>query len=210
MTDTRTGHIYKVVCSKSNDVYVGMTFNALRTRMSQHRSSFQQGKILGIYDSFKKYGWGSLKMMHIASYEVVDRNHLMVYETLWVNKLRAINKNVPFKLLSDIMVNKPKKLARREKDKKDAERAYKSVELNAKKEAEVAPDMTSDEIEELKLLYFKEKSRIDHEYESPDQLPDGSDKLLEMEKHPVILLLLKNRRIMSLHQMIDHDLKLRK
>jgi len=185
-----------------------MTFNALRTRMSQHKKGF--ASVLGTYDSFREHGWSSLKMMHVASYEVVDRKHLMMYETLWMNKLKSCNKIVAFQPVKDRMINKPKLLARAEKSKKDAKRAYKSVELNAKKEAEVAPDMTSDEIEELKLLYFKEKSRIDHEYESPDQLPDGSNKLLEMEKHPVIVLLLKNRRIMSLHQMIDHDLKLRK
>jgi hypothetical protein len=99
MTDTRTGRIYKIVCSKSNDVYVGSTLNALRTRMSQHKRSFESGKGLSNYSSFKQHGWASLKMILIETYEVVDRNHLMVYETLWFNKLRAVNERTPFQPL---------------------------------------------------------------------------------------------------------------
>lgn len=101
MAATRTGRIYKIVCSKSDDVYVGSTFNALRTRMSQHHASFKSGSGLAIYPSFKQHGWASLKMILIETYEVVDRKHLMMYETLWFNKLRVVNTQIPFQPIRD-------------------------------------------------------------------------------------------------------------
>jgi hypothetical protein len=101
MTETRNGSIYKIICSKSNDVYVGSTFNALRTRMSQHKRSFNEGNGLAIYTAFKRHGWASLTMILIDTYEVVDRRHLEMYETLWFNKLRAVNRNCPFRIISN-------------------------------------------------------------------------------------------------------------
>ena len=98
MSDTRIGRIYKIICSKSNDVYVGSTFNALRTRMAQHKGHFEQK--LGTYPSFKRHGWESLHIILIAEYEVVDRKHLLMYETLWINRLKACNKIVSFQPFS--------------------------------------------------------------------------------------------------------------
>ena len=100
MTDTRIGRIYKIICSKSNDIYIGSTFNALRTRMTQHKSSFNQRKLLGAYESFRLHGWDSLHMIPIAEYQVVDRKHLLMYETLWINKLKPCNKIVGFQPFS--------------------------------------------------------------------------------------------------------------
>lgn len=109
---SRNGRIYKIICSKSNDVYVGSTFNALRSRMSQHHADFMNARMLATYPSFAQYGWESLKMIHIASYHVCDRHHLFVYETLWINKLKSVNKVVPFQPLKPHMINKPKATAK--------------------------------------------------------------------------------------------------
>ena len=107
MSDTRTGRIYKIVCSKSNDVYVGSTFNALRKRMTNHKSFFCKKKGIAIYESFELHGWESLKIILISEYQVVDRHHLETYEQLWINKLKAVNKNMPFHL-SPILKNRKK------------------------------------------------------------------------------------------------------
>jgi hypothetical protein len=66
--------------------------------MSQHHSKFKSGSGVAIYLSFKQHGWASLKMILIATYEVVDRRHLEMYETLWMNKLKAVNKTASFSL----------------------------------------------------------------------------------------------------------------
>jgi group I intron endonuclease len=102
MSDTREGSIYKIICSKSNDVYVGSSFNALRTRMDQHKSNFMQGSGLGNYPTFKRHGWKSLKMIHIETYHVVDRRHLEMYEQLWCNKLHSVNVQAPFNALTSL------------------------------------------------------------------------------------------------------------
>jgi hypothetical protein len=104
MPETRIGRIYKIVCSKSNDIYIGSTFNALRTRMSQHKSNFARGKGLAAYSEFSKHEWGSLKMIQIATYEVIDRRHLEMYETLWMNKLKSANKGQACSLDKNIRV----------------------------------------------------------------------------------------------------------
>jgi GIY-YIG catalytic domain len=103
MTETRIGSIYKIICSKSSDVYVGSTFNALRTRMQGHKKSFERGDGLTIYPHAVEHGWKSLKMILIATYEVCDRKHLMMYETLWIHKLKACNK-----MKNPIQILKPK------------------------------------------------------------------------------------------------------
>ena len=100
MTDTRTGRIYKIVCCKSNDTYIGSTFNELRTRMAQHKKSFNKDKGLVIYESFKEHGWNSLRIIQIAEYEVVDRFHMEMYEQLWMNKLRSSNKKMAFNIIT--------------------------------------------------------------------------------------------------------------
>ena len=92
MTHTRTGRIYKIICSKSNDVYVGSTFNVLKARMQGHQNDFVKGAMLGGYPQFAKHGWESLKMVLISEYQVVDRKHLLMYETLWISKLQPCNK----------------------------------------------------------------------------------------------------------------------
>jgi group I intron endonuclease len=102
MSDTRAGNIYKIICSKSNDVYVGSSFNALRTRMEQHKSSFRQSDGLAKYPTFKRHGWKSLKMIHIETYQVVDRRHLEMYEQLWCNRLKSINIAQPFNILTSL------------------------------------------------------------------------------------------------------------
>jgi hypothetical protein len=132
MTETRTGSIYKIICSKSNDVYVGSTFNAPRTRMSQHHSQFKSGSGVAIYPSFKQHGWASLKMILIETYEVVDRRHLEMYETLWFNKLKAINKKVPFQPLSREIVVQAREEAEKKKRKawyEERKRIYRAYRI---------------------------------------------------------------------------------
>lgn len=99
MSSTRKGHVYKIICTKSNDVYVGSTFNAPRTRFASHNSSWDGCKGLFVYDCFSRFKWSDLKMVVIETYDVVDKMHLEMYEQLWINKLRAVNKSPLFSIL---------------------------------------------------------------------------------------------------------------
>ena len=101
----RVGKIYKVITSQGNECYVGSTFNTLRDRFLRHKKSYKEwiaGKAgnCSIYDLFEKYGVESCKIILIKNYEVYaesvkDKNHLSVYETLWIKKLKSVNKIEP-------------------------------------------------------------------------------------------------------------------
>jgi len=104
---TRIGRIYKIIVSSSNEVYVGSTFEELRHRWQRHKRryfSYLNGTDEGYsaLNLFDKYGIKNCKIMLVKEYDVVDRLHLEVYESIWIMKLRSINKNIPFsiKLLS--------------------------------------------------------------------------------------------------------------
>jgi hypothetical protein len=180
MTETRNGSIYKIICSKNNDAYVGSTFNALRTRMSQHKRTFENGEGIAIYSSFKRYGWASLKMILIDTYEVVDRRHLEMYETLWVNKLKAVNKKVPFQPLRKEAQSQAAKLVRTKKKEQPVRRAW-----------------------------YAERKRIIREYRKPYKYPKGYAEVVKMEEEdPIIIKAIKEWQEPTLKEIIEHDTKI--
>ncbi|MGN5502206.1 hypothetical protein ACLJB6_09410, partial [Campylobacter coli] len=63
----------------------------------------KKGSKLSVYDQFDTYGVTNFKILQIKSYEVCqehnkDRRHLAVYEQLWINRIRCINKTNPFNI----------------------------------------------------------------------------------------------------------------
>lgn len=86
------GKIYKIIHSQSNICYVGSTFNSLKGRFAQHKADYKRNHNISIYKYFEQHGIDNFKMILIKEYEVIDRRHLEVYEQLWINKLRCINK----------------------------------------------------------------------------------------------------------------------
>ncbi|KAG6942678.1 hypothetical protein JG687_00018919 [Phytophthora cactorum] len=96
------GHIYRIQHTQSNIVYVGSTFNEVKHRWQQHKRVFQKWRdddepcAAVIYPHMLEHGAEQFKCILIKSYDVIDRLHLEVYETLWIKKLKACNKNLPF------------------------------------------------------------------------------------------------------------------
>jgi len=101
---TKIGRIYKIVCSQSDDVYIGSTFNTLRDRFRTHKVAFcrwSKDDTLGnyaIYPYFKQYGVENFKIILIKEYTVEDRSHLEAYEQLWINKLKCVNQQSAFRI----------------------------------------------------------------------------------------------------------------
>ena len=97
------GIVYKIVCNLNDVVYIGSTFNELRHRWSHHKRLFKawlEGKRRGcsIFPYFKEYGIENFTIIKIKEYTVYrennkDRIHLNVYEQLWINKTKCVNKN---------------------------------------------------------------------------------------------------------------------
>lgn len=94
------GKIYKIVHSQSNAVYVGSTFATLRERFRMHKKSIKYGNYCVISLLMKEYGSDQFKIILIKEYEVCDRKHLCALEQLWINKLKCINKQCAFQIIS--------------------------------------------------------------------------------------------------------------
>ena len=96
------GHIYRIQHIQSELCYVGSTFSEVKHRWSIHKSAFKKwnehaGKCnAAIYPHIKEHGLDQFKCFLVKSYEVVDRDHLEAYETLWIKKLKGCNQVSPF------------------------------------------------------------------------------------------------------------------
>ena len=106
------GTVYRIICINDPKIqYIGSTFNELRWRWQSHKDKYKQylkgGKFISIYKYFTKYGLDNFKIIKIKDYLVYrenqrDHKHLSVYETLWCNKIKCINKYIPFNPLKYI------------------------------------------------------------------------------------------------------------
>ena len=92
------GLVYKIVHSQSDICYVGMTTSTLTKRWQHHKSDCNSERHADcvIYKYMRQHGIEQFKIMLIKEYNIVDKKHLRVYETLWINKLRCVNKNISF------------------------------------------------------------------------------------------------------------------
>lgn len=92
----KIGRVYKIISSQGNECYVGSTFNTLRDRFKVHKYNYTaKNNKCSVIELFNKYGIDNCKCILIKEYKVNDRRHLEVYETLWIKKLKSINKNEP-------------------------------------------------------------------------------------------------------------------
>ena len=98
-------HIYKIICTLSDTTYVGATTQSISNRWKGHKMHYKQW-LKGthtkttIFPYYLRYGIENFRIILIKSYDVVDRAHLSVYESLWIYKLRrtCVNKVIPFKI----------------------------------------------------------------------------------------------------------------
>lgn len=202
--DTRTGKIYKIVCSKSNEVYVGSTFNALRTRMSQHK----QNGTLHSYSHVSKHGWDSLKMLLIAEYQVADRKNLFAYEQLWMNKLKSCNKSHSFQLLhpKHALVGNARELKKQKKEQR-AREASENCEMMTHDKPKEPSETDAFCLKENKIIYkqyWADRSKVMRKYVA-GKVPRGAKSLLEIEKNSIVGKILNHRGYLTIQQVIDHD-----
>ena len=92
------GKIYRIICLCNPTIqYVGSTFDELRYRWQNHKSSYVANpSSISIYKYFEEYGIDNFKIVLIKEYDVwrehnKDRKHLEAYEQLWINKLICCN-----------------------------------------------------------------------------------------------------------------------
>ena len=123
------GTIYMIIyCLDPSIIYVGSTFDKLKYRWQNHKTGYKQylkekNSEFAIYPYFKQYGMENFKMIKIKDYIVYaenkkDHKHLSVYEQLWINKLKCVNKVSAFNPLSKFEQKiKQKEVTARYRDK---------------------------------------------------------------------------------------------
>ena len=99
----RNGIIYKIFHKTIKDiVYIGSTVCRLSTRWKRHKISFSNWNNgytknkCAICPYFKQYGIKNFDCIVLRKYKIVDSKHLNVYEQLWLNRIKNINKNNVF------------------------------------------------------------------------------------------------------------------
>lgn len=113
----KLGHIYIIYYNDIN--YKGSTFQRLQHLFNTHKAKYiynqkhpgsPKSTNCMIYEYFKKYGIDAFKIKLVKSYYVVDVKHLKMYETLWMNKIKCVNKYNAIKFLLSKHYNKMKGL----------------------------------------------------------------------------------------------------
>jgi hypothetical protein len=162
----RTGRVYRIVAIEGPEVYVGSTFLAIRDRFISHKKQYKQwkndkGGRCSVYELFDKYGVDGCRMILIKEYMVEDRAHLEVYETLWVKKMKAINRYEPCGRLLIKQYQKQRYKANKErineqqKQYKEANKEY--IKEQRKKFREANTERIK---EQMKQYYEANKERL--------------------------------------------------
>ena len=117
------GTVYRIICLTHPGIqYIGSTFNQLRWRWQSHKKDYKQylkgiGGEISIFPYFTELGIENFKIIKIKDYIVyaehkLDKKHLSVYEQLWINKLKCVNKIAAFNPLlitsPDVIIYPPK------------------------------------------------------------------------------------------------------
>lgn len=88
------GIVYEIYSDSHPDIrYVGSTTTTLEKRWQYHKGVFKnttkRRPIICKY--FEEFGIDNFQIRVIKEYDIVDSNHLLAYEQLWINKLKSIN-----------------------------------------------------------------------------------------------------------------------
>jgi len=163
------GRVYKIITTQGNECYIGSTFNTTRNRFTQHKSDYKKWKnnksgFVKSYELFEKYGIENCRMILIKEYDVCDKKHLEIYETLWINKLKSINEIIPFSI---------SKLSRKKYYKDNKEK----ILIKSKQYRE-------EHKEELSLYFknYREENKEELKKYKKDHYEDNKEKILIKSK----------------------------
>ncbi len=185
----KIGRVYKIITAQSNEVYIGSTFNKLKHRFHCHKNDYRRWKSEGArwcssYELFEKYGIENCKMMLIKEYEVIDRNHLSVYETLWIKKLKSINEVEPSGGLLKKQYQKKYREENKDKIKKYYEENKEKIKEHSKKYYEENKDKSKKYREENqdKIKDYQKKYRQENKDKSKKYREENQDKNKDYKK----------------------------
>jgi hypothetical protein len=108
MSSLKTGMIYQIYYNNDPTIhYIGSSMNnEIKYRWRDHKADYHKylqnpnNKRAEIYKYFKEFGIENFTIKKLKDINVIDRDHLKVYEQLKINKTKPVNKVNPFNILS--------------------------------------------------------------------------------------------------------------
>lgn len=82
------GFVYKIESDCGSICYIGSTTQKLKYRFKDHKN--RKTCVIGKYLENDKYVFSNGCQL-LKEYEIEDREHLLAYEQLWINKTKCIN-----------------------------------------------------------------------------------------------------------------------
>jgi hypothetical protein len=93
MVNYAQSKIYRIVCNKTNQNYIGSCTTKLSTRLSVHKQQLQNGRCCSSYEVLKG---GDFQIFLIEDFPCERREQLTARERYWVeNTPNCVNCNVP-------------------------------------------------------------------------------------------------------------------
>jgi len=185
----KIGRVYRIICLPNPEIqYVGSTFNQLRARWSEHKSQYKKkNNFSSLRKYFDEYGIENFKMVLIKEYLVCvdtqrDPRHLRVYEQLWINKLKTVNKlsAIRFDFMKKEYKNKYSKQYYKQNVEKIKEKDKKYYEQNIEKIKEKNKEYYNQNLEKIKE-YRKQNLEKIKEYKK-QHYKQNKYKLVEKSK----------------------------
>ncbi len=109
MDSYQVGMIYQIYYINDPKInYIGSSFNDVSLRWKDHISDYNKylkddrKPASTIYPYFKKYNITNFEIKELKEYKVIDNNHLKMYEQLYINKYKPVNRINPFNILAGV------------------------------------------------------------------------------------------------------------
>lgn len=81
------GTIYMIKHKHFHIVYVGSTMQSPKNRWAMHRYALKSKCYsISVYKYMRHYGAENFEFKVLGTYDVVSKDHLFMYEQLWMNK----------------------------------------------------------------------------------------------------------------------------
>ena len=161
------GIIYQIYYINNPKInYIGSSFNNVSLRWIDHMSDYNKylkddrKPASAIYPYFKELNIKNFEIRELKECKVIDKNHLKMYEQLYINKYKPVNRVNPF----NILINVDKKNYQKQhyiKNKEEKSKYSKLRYINNKEYFNNYIENNREKIKEYKTQHYqKNKEKI--------------------------------------------------
>ena len=92
----KKGRVYKIINSKTDDIYIGSTIQTLKNRFKAHKSNAKLNKPSKLYDFIRKYGIDNFSIQLIEELEFEKKEQIGIKEKEhYMNLKPTLNMKIP-------------------------------------------------------------------------------------------------------------------